>query len=50
MCENCLENIDNVCQSITCDYYGIEINEIDETFCIHKKVVRDYDEEGLFDE
>lgn len=50
MCEKCIENQNGVCQSITCDWYNVPIIDIDETFCIHQVVERNYDEEdGLFD-
>lgn len=43
-CLDCLECEDNTCNSITCDYFGVSILDISESFCIHKRTDRQFDD------
>ena len=36
-CLDCLECEDKICQSITCEYFGLSILDFVEYKCIHKK-------------
>lgn len=58
ICLNCNENQNNICTSITSEFYNMLINEINMIFCINqdKKIKNDWDEYledkqgGLFNE
>lgn len=36
-CLSCIECESNICTSMTCDYYNMNILDINENKCIHKK-------------
>ena len=58
ICLNCNENKNNICESITSEFYNMPINKIEMIYCINqdKKVKTDWDEYlecrqgGLFNE
>lgn len=35
-CLNCMECVENICQSMTCEYYNMSILDFKEDRCIHK--------------
>ena len=50
LCLNCNDNINSTCNSITCDYFGMAIKDIDLTFCLNQdKKNKSYDD-SLFEE
>lgn len=49
-CLNCEENQNEICVSITCDYFNVPIIDINENYCVHKIKIRIDDEEVIYQE